>query len=210
MTTELAVDDSITGTVLSPRVLRIIEHERLGDEHQAKSDEHRWQAAELIAAELADGKSQRQLGREIHKDHKDVAWKAKCWELWGPRSPLDRPAWNEAYHSPEVRGLGSSSASSGGTSGRRASDDDDDDKVYDGDFTDDMPGSDLAPYSEPPFSPPLPGPLPARFDAPRTLASISQLAANLALWDGEPLHPALATGLLNIRNKISELLEGVA
>jgi hypothetical protein len=76
------------------------EYERL----RGESDQWGWLTAELISLELNDGKGQRELGREINKDHKHVAFMARSWQLWGPRSPSERPPFNKAYHSPKVRG----------------------------------------------------------------------------------------------------------
>jgi len=87
------------------RVGQIIEHERLAEELQAQSDQHRWEAARLIAAELADGKSQRQLSQEIGKSQTHVSFAAKTWELYGGDYLGNRLrlTWNDAYHGPAVR-----------------------------------------------------------------------------------------------------------
>jgi hypothetical protein len=75
--------------------------------YEAQANDCKWAAAEGIAAELADGKSQRQLGREIGKDEKHVRLMRKCWEQCGLKSAADgtRPPFNEFYNSPEVRGI---------------------------------------------------------------------------------------------------------
>lgn len=88
----------------SDRVGQIIQHEQLADELQSKSDEHRWEAARLISEELADGKTQRELGREIGKSQTHVSFAAKTWDAFGADYQGNHaPSWNEAYHSPEVR-----------------------------------------------------------------------------------------------------------
>lgn len=98
---------AIAGTVIEGRALsrveEIIIHESEADKLETSASDHRWEAARLISEELASGKKQRQLAREIGKDHKHVAFMARCWQAWGPRSPSDRPKFNEVYHSPEVR-----------------------------------------------------------------------------------------------------------
>lgn len=92
--TEIALDDALFGEILSPRVQQIIRLERQADDAQ-------WEAARLIAEELAEGKSQRQLAREIGKSQAHVFRMNRCWAL---RETLGFHILNEAYHSPEVRG----------------------------------------------------------------------------------------------------------
>ncbi len=79
------------------RVEAIIFHEHAADALQATRDEHRWDAARLIAEELASGKSQRQLGEEIGRDHKHVARMAKVWRTFGDPGPHGRPSFSECY-----------------------------------------------------------------------------------------------------------------
>ena len=100
----MATDSTISGTVLSERVSRIIQNEQDAELYQAQADECKWAASEDIAAELADGKTQRQLGSEIGKSHKHVGYMATAWRKFGNLGS-QRPAFNEAYHSPEVRGM---------------------------------------------------------------------------------------------------------
>lgn len=85
----------IEGAVI-PRVQQIIEHEAAADELAAASDAHRWEAARLIADELAAGKSQRQLAAEIGKSQTHVSRMARVWEA---RESLETQpgAFNEAY-----------------------------------------------------------------------------------------------------------------
>lgn len=94
---ELSVDDALFGEVLSPRVQQIIKLERQADDAQ-------WEAARLIAAELDDGKSQRQLAREIGKTHTHVRYMALAWEWKLKFPPYELPPFNEVYNSSEVRG----------------------------------------------------------------------------------------------------------
>jgi hypothetical protein len=80
---------------MSDRVQEIIRLEK-----RAESD--LWDIARLISEELADGKSQRQLAREIGKGQTHVSYMAKTWALFGDH--LGDQSFNEVYHSPEVRG----------------------------------------------------------------------------------------------------------
>jgi hypothetical protein len=93
----IEVDTAIEGTVLSPRVQKIIKLEQ-------GAEWNHWEAARLISEELADGKSQRQLANEIGKSHTHVQHMAKAWEWQLKLPPSDRPPFNELYNSPEVRG----------------------------------------------------------------------------------------------------------
>jgi hypothetical protein len=81
------------------RVAEIIEHEKLADDLQASADEHHWEAARLIAAELGDGKTQTRLAAEIGKGQGHVSKCAKIWRTYGDYSPENRPAWHDAYRS---------------------------------------------------------------------------------------------------------------
>jgi len=68
-----------------PRVDLIIWCERGADVLQ-------WKAAELIADELTDGKSGRELGRQIDKDESHVRRMRKCWVTGGKdRKEPDAP-----------------------------------------------------------------------------------------------------------------------
>lgn len=91
-------DDAITGTVVSPRVSEIIRLEALGEESF-------WKSAELISLELAGGTKTRELAGLLgYKSHTTVIYKARTWEKFGLLGD-QRPSFNEAYHSPEVRGV---------------------------------------------------------------------------------------------------------
>jgi hypothetical protein len=72
---------------------------------ERQSEESQWEAARLIAEELAEGKSQRQLANEIgYRSHVTVGYKAQTWRTFGHLGDQERPSFNEAFHSPEVRG----------------------------------------------------------------------------------------------------------
>lgn len=94
---EVAVDDALFGEVLTPRVQQIIRLEREADDAQ-------WEAARLIAEELAEGKSQRQLAREIGKSQGHVRFMNRCWTLRGEYYSIHpRPSFGEFYNSSFVR-----------------------------------------------------------------------------------------------------------
>ena len=82
-------------TTTTARVAKIIECERQADQHAKAADELRWEAAELIASELADGKTQRQLAAEIGKTHNHARWMARAWQLFGDQ--VSRPPFSAAY-----------------------------------------------------------------------------------------------------------------
>ncbi len=54
-----------------------------------------WKAAELIAAELADGKTQTQLAKEIGKSQNHVSIMNRVWALYN--QVVERPPFAEAY-----------------------------------------------------------------------------------------------------------------
>src|SRR5262245_18111411 len=81
---------SAAGEVRADRITVIIDCEQKADAHLAEADALRWQAAELIAAELADGKTQRQLAEEIGKSQPHVCYMAAVWQ----RS-LDNPGYRD-------------------------------------------------------------------------------------------------------------------
>ncbi len=91
----------MTVTQLQPReasrVDAIIQCEQQADAHLAEAEALRWQAAELIAAELADGKTQRQLAADIGKSHPHVSYMASVWRRFGNLGYQERPSFNQAY-----------------------------------------------------------------------------------------------------------------
>jgi len=95
---DIETDDSISGVVVSHRVNEIIRLEKLADDSQ-------WEAARLIAEELADGKTQQKLAGEIGRSQPHVSYMAKTWREFYNLGYNERPPFNDAYHSPEVRGL---------------------------------------------------------------------------------------------------------
>lgn len=88
---------SLTRLGMTNRVAEIIDLESRADELESDASALRWQAAERIAAELAEGKTQRQLASEISKSQGHVAKCSKIWLMYGSDSPENRPAWAEAY-----------------------------------------------------------------------------------------------------------------
>jgi hypothetical protein len=100
------------------RVADIIATWAQADGLEADVNALRWRVAEMITAELADGKSQRQLAREIGKHHSHVGRMAKCRE-WRLKSPEPAP-FNEVYNSPEVRKPHALRSGSEGSGGRQA------------------------------------------------------------------------------------------
>ena len=84
---------------MTDRITAIIQAEHDADKLQAESDALRWQAAELIAAELADGKSFRALAAEIGKSVGHVQRMAVCGRIPGDTRPL----FNEAYQAAKGR-----------------------------------------------------------------------------------------------------------
>jgi predicted transcriptional regulator len=89
--------------MIMSRVKEIIEHERLADQAQATADDHRWEAARLIVAELATGKTKAQLGRDIGKTEAHVRYMARTSEA-KLKFGAFVPPFNAVYNSPEVRG----------------------------------------------------------------------------------------------------------
>lgn len=76
-------------------------HEEEADKAQAASDHHRWEAARLIAEELAEGTSQRKLAAKIGKSHTHVRLMKECWEK--RKLKLPRESFNEFYNGDKVR-----------------------------------------------------------------------------------------------------------
>lgn len=67
------------------------------DRLSASADALRWEAAELIAAELESGKTQRQLAEEIGKHHTHVGFMSRVWDKFGYLGIQGRPGFNGAY-----------------------------------------------------------------------------------------------------------------
>jgi hypothetical protein len=76
-----------------------------------------WKAAELIAGELADGKSQRELAREIGKSQPHVFRMNWVWQRYVNVSPADRPSFNAAYNEANPPGIRGPSAAKQVTAG---------------------------------------------------------------------------------------------
>src|SRR5579863_1376172 len=73
-----------------------------------------WKAAELIADELTDGKSGRELGRQIDKDESHVRRMRKCWVKRADYSPHRFKSFSDFYNSPEIRGPSAAKQIGGG------------------------------------------------------------------------------------------------
>lgn len=77
---------------------------------EAAASELRWKQAERVVAALDAGMTQQRLadnwkkpdGSAYSKMH--VSYVAKTWRVFGKLKFTDRPKWNEAYNSDEVRG----------------------------------------------------------------------------------------------------------
>lgn len=82
------------------RVTRIRELEASADRLEQAADQARWEAAELIAAELDSGKTLRGLGEEIGKSHPHVHRMAQVWRDYGGTrgtNPSSLPSFNTLY-----------------------------------------------------------------------------------------------------------------
>ncbi len=87
---------AVEGAVI-PRVRQIIAHEQAADALDVAADAHRWEAARLIAEELAAGKSQRQLAAEIGKSQTHVSRMARVWQARESLETQQPGAFNELY-----------------------------------------------------------------------------------------------------------------
>lgn len=110
----VAIDDAMSGVVISPRVQEIIDHERAAVDHQTKSDEHRWEAARLITEEIASGTSGIAIAKQIGKTDTHVYRMRKCWlyRLDQTGSQDTQPGFWQLYNSPEIKGAGAVSGQS--------------------------------------------------------------------------------------------------
>lgn len=79
------------------RIEEIVWHEAEAERLDQEADGHRWEAASLIAQELANGKSQRELAAEIGKSQTHVSLMAKVWHEWGDYQGNQRPRFSRAY-----------------------------------------------------------------------------------------------------------------
>jgi hypothetical protein len=96
---------------MSRRTQRIRELEAEADQHEGKSrslrheaedmaresDRLRWQAARLIAEEIAAGRSLRDLGKDIGKSHTHVRRMAAMWDLCGVNQVYTKVPFNKLY-----------------------------------------------------------------------------------------------------------------
>ena len=80
------------------------------DRPEAEASDIRYAQAEAVAAALDSGLTQRQVADRWRRtngtaySHVHVLHTARTWRLFGSLGYQDRPLFNEAYHSPEVRG----------------------------------------------------------------------------------------------------------
>jgi len=86
------------------RVQQIIQLEADYDKLSAEAEANRWETARLYAEELAAGKSQRGLAREVGKSEGHIRRMRKCWEIGRVLKDADMPKFNTAYNSTEIRG----------------------------------------------------------------------------------------------------------
>lgn len=82
----------------SVRIARIIELE--GKDRTASAT--RWETAKLYWEEAHSGTPQKDIAERVGKSRPYVCHMVKTWERFG--NLANRPSFNEAYHSPEVRG----------------------------------------------------------------------------------------------------------
>lgn len=106
------------------RVAEIKRHEAIADRDDAKTSEHRWKAAELIWAEITDGKSRRALAGEIGKSHTHVRYMFNCWDMVGRKLVVSGgasalPNFNTIYTSEEVRESAEENVEEAGHKARR-------------------------------------------------------------------------------------------
>ena len=94
----------------APAIAEINALEIEADRNEARASDTRWEQAERVVALLADGWTIRDVadswkrvdGSAYGKSH--VGYVAKTWNTFVHLSGRDRPRWNEAYNSPQVRG----------------------------------------------------------------------------------------------------------
>ncbi len=75
----------------------IADHEAAVADHDRLAEPHRWEEARLIAAELDDGKSARQLENEIGQSDTHIARKAAVWWRYGGANQVGRPPFGRCY-----------------------------------------------------------------------------------------------------------------
>lgn len=92
------------------RIAEIIRLENAAEKRVKPLSADRWRAAELIYAEIRDGKSLRKLGDEIGQTHTHVRYMYRCWDFFVARPGTRFDSYEalsdfaEAYRSPQVRG----------------------------------------------------------------------------------------------------------
>lgn len=102
-------------------VAAINELEALADEPEIEASDLRWSQAAVVVKALEAGMTQQRVadnwkrsdGSAYSQSH--VKWVKKTWDAFSTLGT--RPRWNEAYHSPEVRGESDGGAHVGHNSG---------------------------------------------------------------------------------------------
>ncbi len=109
------------GTAPAIAIEQLNELEAMAYEAEGEPSDIRWEQARLVAELNDEGISTRAIaaewlnaetGEAYTKTH--VAYAAKAWRMFGNLSCQDRPRWNTAYNSPEVRGKGAHVANNTG------------------------------------------------------------------------------------------------
>jgi len=91
------------------RIAEIKRHEAIADRDDAKTSDHRWEAARLIWEEITEaGTSRRALATAIGKSHTHVRYMFNCWDLVGRKlvvsgAETSFPNFNTIYTSDEIR-----------------------------------------------------------------------------------------------------------
>lgn len=106
----LALVDRETGEIVDEFAI-LNELEVAAARPEVEASGIRWRQAEQVVALLASGKTQRQVAAGWKKSvdstygHVHVGYVARAWSVFGHLGD-QRPMWNEAYHSDEVRKRG--------------------------------------------------------------------------------------------------------
>lgn len=87
---------------MSDNVPEIIRLEQDADKLESDASDLRWEISRLIYEELESGTRGKDLAEQIGKSPAHVSLIAKTWRVYLGKP--DRPPWNKAYHSAEVRG----------------------------------------------------------------------------------------------------------
>jgi hypothetical protein len=90
------------------RIAEIKRHLSIAEGDERTVSAHRWEAARLIWEEIEEGKSRRELAREIGKSHTHVRYMYNCWDLVGRKLVVSGgsdalPNFQAVYMSDEIR-----------------------------------------------------------------------------------------------------------